>query len=101
MRKTEFEELYSLIKFGDKYKHNEVIFYYEDRVGLKPLPFNRIIKKEHGMLTFKRIRDDGVEIVELPEYRIWLIKYKGKILFDRRKNYQGRKKLEIEYEEEP
>lgn len=101
MKKTEFEELWSKIKYTDIFDNDKIRLYYENETGLTKIRLGKIIKKEGTMFT---VHQDETfprgkiheEFVEIPEHRFWVVVYDGKIIFDRRKNYQGKKELIVE-----
>ncbi len=95
MKKTEFEELWSEIKYTDRYDTDEIYFYFEDQEGLLELPYCDVVKRNGKWLTINKNLNDDYELAEIPEHIIWVVMYEDSIIFDRRKNYQGKKDLSL------
>lgn len=92
-KKTQFEEIYSLVKFTDQYK--DIIFYIEDLSGLIGINFAHIIRKEGNLLSIIRSYSGDIQVDQIPIHKVWLIVADNEIILDRRKNYQGPKDLSI------
>ncbi|MCY3413709.1 MAG: hypothetical protein INQ03_18845 [Candidatus Heimdallarchaeota archaeon] len=93
--KTSFEEWSSAIRFSPEYQDSEAIYFYEDRYGLRPLKMEDILEHRKSMLHILRSGEFGVEEVEIPTCKVWVIMIDGIIVMDRRMNYQGYKNFTL------
>ena len=98
-KKTEFEELWSKIRYTETYEKDKILLWYTHNGKLKDTDYwevDQLKQISKTLLNIGRYNEGGnYESVEIPTRNIYVITYKYNIIFDRRDGYKGNADLTL------